>query len=91
MTKPKCFVIQKFGIPFFDELYDDIEISVNNANAICERADQMLGATPLLTKIKQRIEEAVICIAEVSLDDCRGTGKRLSAHHHPGLARIRHS
>jgi integrase len=70
MTRPFCFVIQKMGDPFFDELYDDIEIAVANANADCFRADQILGATPILEKIKENIENAAICIAEVSLDDC---------------------
>lgn len=70
MTKPVCFIIQEFG-GIYDDLYDDvIEIAVKEANALCVRADKILGAKPPLEKIKSSIEkDAAICIAEVSEDN----------------------
>src|SRR5271155_2437694 len=64
-----CFVIQPFDKGTYDELYDDvIAISVKDADAICLRADKILGATPPLDKIRDSIENASVCIAEISED-----------------------
>ncbi len=71
MANPVCFVIQKFDDGgFFDDLYDDvIEIAVKNSNALCLRSDKILGAKPQLEKIKSSIDNAAVCIAEVTLDN----------------------
>ena len=62
-----CFVIQPFDKGEYDELYDDvIEIAVKDADAICLRSDKILGATPPLDKIRDSIEKASVCIAEVT-------------------------
>jgi len=62
-----CFVIQPFDKGEFDELYDDvIELAVKAADAICLRADKILGATPPLDKIRDSIENASVILAEVT-------------------------
>ncbi len=67
MPQPICFIIQQFSGGFYDELYDDvIEIAVKESNALCFRADKILGTKPPLEKIRSSIREATICIAEVT-------------------------
>ena len=68
--KPKSFIIQPFDEGEFDELYDDvIEIAVEQSGAVCLRSDKILGAKPPLAKIQSSIEDASVCIAEVTLDN----------------------
>jgi hypothetical protein len=70
MTKPACFIIQPFDEGEFDDLYDDvIEIAVKDSGADCLRSDKILGAKPPFEKIKESIENAFVCIAEVTLDN----------------------
>ncbi len=68
MTNPICFVMQEFDNgKFFDSLYNDvIKIAAKDAGAYCRRADEILGAKPPLEKIKSSIDNAAVCIAEVT-------------------------
>lgn len=69
MSKSICFVIQQYS-DVYDDLYNDvIEIAVKEAQAECIRAKDILGAAEPLHKIKSTIEEAAVCIAEVSEDN----------------------
>jgi hypothetical protein len=68
--KPKCFVIQAFDGGTFDRRYGEtFQVALERAGAIPQRADEILGLSPVVEKIEAAIEGAQLCLAEVSLDN----------------------
>jgi len=69
--KPTCFVIQEFddGGTFDRRFSETIQPALIAAEVVPKRADQILGLKPVIEKIEQAIEEASICVAEVSTDN----------------------
>lgn len=69
-NKPTAFVIQSFDGGKFDRRYDEsIRPAITRAGATPLRADQILGLQPIIQKIENAIQDADICIAEVSMDN----------------------
>ncbi len=69
-SKPFCFVIQEFDGGTFDLRYKEtIMPALNKAGVDPKRADEILGLQPIIQKIEDAIEQADICIAEVSKDN----------------------
>ncbi len=70
-TKPTCFVIQEFDNDgAFDKRYlETIKPALLESGVEPLRADTMLGLQPVIEKIEEAIQQASICIAEVSTDN----------------------
>lgn len=70
-SKPTCFVIQQFDDgDTFDKRYNEtIRPALLAAGVEPVRADKILGLQPIVEKIENAIEEASICVAEVSTDN----------------------
>jgi hypothetical protein len=70
-TKPSCFVIQQFdeGGTYDKRYTETICPALVAAGVSPKRADQILGLQPIIEKIQQAIEDASICVAEVSTDN----------------------
>jgi hypothetical protein len=67
---PTCFVIQSFDGGKYDRRYKEtIYPALLRAEVLPQRADEILGLTPVIEKIEAAIEAASICIAEVSEDN----------------------
>ncbi|WP_323813165.1 hypothetical protein [Cellvibrio sp. NN19] len=68
--KPTCFVIQSFDGGKYDRRYSEtIKPALIKAEVEPQRADEILGLSPVVEKIETAIESASICIAEVSEDN----------------------
>ena len=70
-NKPTCFVIQEFDDGrMFDKRYiETIEPALIDAEVEPKRADKILGLQPVIQKIETAIQQASICVAEVSTDN----------------------
>ena len=70
-NKPTCFVIQEFDDGGkFDKRYNEtIEPALIDAEVEPKRADKILGLQPVIQKIEIAIQQASICVAEVSTDN----------------------
>jgi hypothetical protein len=69
-AKPKCFVIQWFDGATFDRRYrESFKPALDRAGAAPQRADEILGLSPVIEKIQDAIEAAQLCLAEVSVDN----------------------
>jgi len=68
-AKPTCFVIQTFDGKYDLRYKETIRPALIKANVEPQRADEILGLTPIIDKIQSSIEAASICIAEVSEDN----------------------
>ena len=70
-NKPTCFVIQEFDDGgMFDKRYiETIEPALIDAEVQPKRADKILGLQPVIQKIETAIQQASICVAEVSTDN----------------------
>lgn len=68
---PTCFVIQSFdGGATFDRRYSEtIAPALRAAGVTPQRADEILGLQPIVSKIEGAIRDASICVAEVSTDN----------------------
>jgi len=68
--RPLAFVIQSFDGGKFDRRYmETIRPGVTKGGAEPRRADEILGVQPIIQKIEDAINDADICIAEVSQDN----------------------
>jgi len=68
--KPTCFVIQSFDGGKYDRRYlETIKPALIKADVDPQRADEILGLSPVIEKIETAIAAASICIAEVSEDN----------------------
>ena len=69
-NKPTCFVIQEFDDgDTFDRRYEEtISPALIAAEVAPRRADEILGLQPVINKIEDAIQQASICVAEVSTD-----------------------
>jgi len=68
--KPTCFVIQSFDGGRYDRRYlETIKPALIKADVEPQRADEILGLSPVIEKIETAIAAASICIAEVSEDN----------------------
>ncbi len=70
-SKPSCFVIQQFdeGGTYDKRYTETIYPALIAAGVSPKRSDQILGLQPIIEKIQQAIEDASICVAEVSTDN----------------------
>jgi hypothetical protein len=70
-NKPTCFVIQEFDNDgTFDKRYKEtIKPALIESDVEPLRADEILGLQPVIDKIEEAIQQASICIAEVSTDN----------------------
>jgi len=70
-NKPTCFVIQEYddGGPFDKRYQETIEPALVAAEVEPLRADKILGLQPIIEKIETAIQQASICVAEVSTDN----------------------
>ena len=70
-NKPTCFVIQEFDDgDTFDRRYEEtISPALIAAEVAPRRADEILGLQPVINKIEDAIQQASICVAEVSTDN----------------------
>ena len=70
-NKPTCFVIQQFdeGGTFDKRFQETIEPALIKAEVEPQRADKILGLQPVIQKIEEAIQQASICVAEVSTDN----------------------
>lgn len=70
-SKPTCFVIQEFdnGGKFDKRYHETIEPALIEAEVEPQRADKILGLQPVIQKIEEAIQQASICVAEVSTDN----------------------
>lgn len=69
-SKLSAFVIQTFDGSKFDKRYlESIRPGIVKGGAAPRRADDILGVQPIIQKIEQAINDADICVAEVSLDN----------------------
>ncbi len=69
-AKMSAFVIQNFDGSKFDKRYlESIRPGIVKGGATPRRADDILGVQPVIQKIEQAINDADICVAEVSLDN----------------------
>lgn len=67
---PSCFVIQYFDKGKYDRRYNEtIKPALVEAEVDPQRADEILGLNPVISKIEDAIKSASICIAEVSEDN----------------------
>jgi DNA-binding PadR family transcriptional regulator/nucleoside 2-deoxyribosyltransferase len=68
--KTTAFVIQQFDGGKFDRRFNEtIRPGITKGGAVPQRADQILGLQPIIQKIENAIQNADICIAEVSTDN----------------------
>lgn len=69
--KPSCFVIQEFDEDGkFDRRYgESVHPALIAAGVEPKRADRILGLQPIIQKIEDAINDADICVAEVSTDN----------------------
>lgn len=69
--KPTCFVIQKFddGGTYDKRYQETIKPALIESGVEPIRADKILGLQPVIEKIEDAIQQASICIAEVSTDN----------------------
>lgn len=70
-SKPTCFVIQEFDDGgTFDKRYNEtIRPALIASEVEPLRADAILGLQPVIEKIEDAIQQASICVAEVSTDN----------------------
>jgi hypothetical protein len=70
-SKPTCFVIQEFDDDgTFDKRYQEtIRPALVASDVEPLRADAILGLQPVIEKIEDAIQQASICVAEVSTDN----------------------
>ena len=70
-NKPTCFVIQEFdeGGKFDKRYHETIQPALIEAEVDPNRADKILGLQPVIQKIETAIQQASICVAEVSTDN----------------------
>jgi hypothetical protein len=70
-NKPTCFVIQQFddGGTFDKRYAETIRPALLAAEVEPKRADAILGLQPIVEKIETAIQEAAICVADVSTDN----------------------
>lgn len=64
--KPHIFVAMPFGDDMEDVYTFGIQAPVNAAGYLCERVDMVVFTGDILTRIKSRIETAVIVVAEIT-------------------------
>ena len=69
--KPTCFVIQEFDDdgPFDKRYKETIRPALIESEVEPQRADTILGLQPVIAKIESAIQQASICVAEVSTDN----------------------
>lgn len=70
-NKPTCFVIQEFddGGTFDKRYQETIRPALIASEVEPLRADAILGLQPVIEKIEDAIQQASICVAEVSTDN----------------------
>ena len=70
-SKPTCFVIQEFddGGTFDKRYQETIMPALVESEVEPLRADTILGLQPVIEKIEDAIQDASICVAEVSTDN----------------------
>lgn len=70
-SKPTCFVIQEFddGGTFDKRYQETIRPALIASEVEPIRADKILGLQPIIEKIEDAIQQASICIAEVSTNN----------------------
>jgi hypothetical protein len=70
-NKPTCFVIQEFdeGGTFDKRYQETIRPALVASEVEPLRADAILGLQPIVEKIEDAIQQASICVAEVSTDN----------------------
>jgi hypothetical protein len=64
--KPRAFVAMPFSEDMADVFFCGIQRAVNDAGLLCERADQTPYTGDVLGRIKERIRDSTLVIAELS-------------------------
>ena len=65
VEKNRCFFLMPFSEEF-DGIYGAIKQCLNDAGFICNRADEIMGSTPILTKILNEIMKSQYIIVDLT-------------------------
>ena len=65
VEKNRCFFLMPFSKEF-NIIYGTIKLALNDAEYICNRADEILGSTPIITKILTEIMKSQYIIVDIT-------------------------
>ena len=65
VEKNRCFFLMPFSKEF-NIIYGTIKLALNDAEFICNRADEILGSTPIITKILTEIMKSQYIIVDIT-------------------------